>query len=137
MVQFFAALAVDGRLLAPRIASGATPLAPPDSIPLSGEQIEALRSAMVEVVNAPGGTARGSRLRRWTLAGKTGTAQNPHGDDHAWFLGFAPAEDPKIVAVAIVEMGGHGSSAAAPIVSRLIDFYLEKEMPAETEVAER
>lgn len=137
MVQFFSALAGDGRLLAPRIASGVTALAPPDSIPLSGEQIEALKSAMVEVVNAPGGTARGSRLRRWTLAGKTGTAQNPHGDDHAWFLGFAPAEDPKIVAVVVVEMGGHGSSAAAPIVSRLIDFYLEKEMPVETEVADR
>jgi cell division protein FtsI/penicillin-binding protein 2 len=77
-------------------------------------------------LNEPTGTARGSRLRDWTLAGKTGTAQNPHGEDHAWFIGFAPAEDPAIVAAAVVEAGGHGSSAAAPIVSRLIDFYLRE-----------
>jgi cell division protein FtsI/penicillin-binding protein 2 len=77
-------------------------------------------------LNEPTGTARGSRLRDWTLAGKTGTAQNPHGEDHAWFIGFAPAEDPAIVAAVVVEAGGHGSSAAAPIVSRLIDFYLRE-----------
>ncbi len=78
----------------------------------------------MEVVNEAGGTARGSRLADWTLAGKTGTAQNPHGEDHAWFIGYAPAEDPEIVAAVVVEFGGHGSSAAAPIVSKLIAYYL-------------
>jgi len=138
MAQFFAALSADGVLPVPRIV-GSVPLdAPVDTLPLNAEQIEVLRGAMIEVVNADGGTARGSRLRRWTLAGKTGTAQNPHGEDHAWFLGFAPAEDPQIVAAVIVEAGGHGSSAAAPIVSRLIDFYLERQLePGTGEVASK
>jgi penicillin-binding protein 2 len=125
MAQFFAALANGGILPTPRIGRDGPRAEPAGTLPLTAEQLDQLRNAMIEVVNAPGGTARGSRLRRWTLAGKTGTAQNPHGEDHAWFLGFAPAEDPAIVAVAIVEQGGHGSSVAAPIVSRLIAYYLE------------
>jgi penicillin-binding protein 2 len=130
MAQFYAALATEGTLPTPRVARDAPSPGPPDTVPLNSEQIHALRDAMVEVVNVAGGTARGSRLRDWTLAGKTGTAQNPHGLDHAWFVGFAPAEDPQIVAAMIVEQGGHGSSAAAPIVSRLIDFYLQSRVPA-------
>lgn len=124
MAQYFAALAADGTLPTPRISRSGPVAEPAGRLPLSGDDIATLRSALVEVVNADGGTARGSRLRRWTLAGKTGTAQNPHGEDHAWFVGFAPAENPAIVAAVLVEAGGHGSSAAAPIVSRLIDYYL-------------
>ncbi len=133
MAQIFAALASDGTLPTPRV-SGNGPLAEPvGTLPLDAEQLAQLKNALVEVVNSSTGTARGSRLRDWTLAGKTGTAQNPHGLDHAWFVGFAPAENPSIVAVAIVEHGEHGSSAAAPIVSRLIGYYLESQPPAEEE----
>jgi penicillin-binding protein 2 len=126
MAQIYAALANGGTLPTPRVARTAVAPEPAGSLPLDVEQLAVLRDALVAVVNEPTGTARGSRLRDWTLAGKTGTAQNPHGDDHAWFIGFAPAEDPQIVAVALVEAGSHGSSAAAPIVSRLIDFYLRE-----------
>jgi penicillin-binding protein 2 len=125
MAQFFAALASDGGLVTPRVARDGPLSEPAARIPLDETQLLELRAALVEVVNEAGGTARGSRLRRWTLAGKTGTAQNPHGEDHAWFIGFAPAEAPAIVAMMIVEAGGHGSSAAAPYVSRLIERYLE------------
>jgi len=125
MAQYYGALASDGRQPTPRVARDGPVAEPAGRLPLDEEQLAVLRAALVEVVNAPGGTARGSRLSRWTLAGKTGTAQNPHGEDHAWFIGFAPAEDPAIVVAAVVEAGGHGSSAAAPIVSRLIDYYLE------------
>jgi penicillin-binding protein 2 len=125
MAQFFAALASDGGLVTPRVARDGPLSEPAARIPLDEAQLLELRAALVEVVNEAGGTARGSRLRRWTLAGKTGTAQNPHGEDHAWFIGFAPAEAPAIVAMMIVEAGGHGSSAAAPYVSRLIERYLE------------
>jgi penicillin-binding protein 2 len=125
MAQYYAALADDGRLLTARVARDGPVAEPAGRLPLSEEQLAVLRAALVEAVNAPGGTARGSRLSRWTLAGKTGTAQNPHGADHAWFIGFAPADDPAIVVAAVVEAGGHGSTAAAPIVSRLIDYYLE------------
>ncbi|MGD2154538.1 MAG: penicillin-binding protein 2 [Gemmatimonadales bacterium] len=137
MTQIFAALANGGTLPTPRVARiGPTP-EPAGTLPLDAEQLAVLDSALVAVLNEPTGTARGSRLRDWTLAGKTGTAQNPHGEDHAWFIGFAPAEDPLIVATVLVEAGGHGSSAAAPIVSRLIDFYLRErvEVPEVIEVA--
>ncbi len=129
MAQFFAALASDGTLPTPRVGRDGPVAEPAYRVPLDSEDLMGLRSALVEVVNAEGGTARGSRLRRWTLAGKTGTAQNPHGKDHAWFIGFAPAEDPEIVTAVLVEGGGHGSSAAAPIASRLIDFYLQRLHP--------
>ncbi len=137
MVQFFAALANGGTLPTPRVARDGPTAEPAGKLPLSAEQHEVLRAALVEVVNEAGGTARGSRLADWTLAGKTGTAQNPHGEDHAWFIGYAPAEDPAIVAVAVVEAGGHGSSAAAPIVSQLIAHYLsaQREERAEPKAA--
>jgi penicillin-binding protein 2 len=127
MAQFYAALASDGTLPVPRVARDGPVTEPGLKLPLTDDQLQVLRSALVEVVNSETGTARGSRLRDWTLAGKTGTSQNPHGEDHAWFVGFAPAEDPQIVAAAVVENAGHGSSQAAPVVSRLIRFYLEKE----------
>lgn len=137
MAQIFAALANGGTLPTPRVARTGPAPEPAGSLPLDAEQLGVLHDALVAVLNEPTGTARGSRLRDWTLAGKTGTAQNPHGEDHAWFIGYAPAEDPVIVAAAIVEAGGHGSSAAAPIVSRLIDFYLRERIaePEGTEVA--
>ena len=58
------------------------------------------------------------------VAGKTGTAQNPHGNEHAWFCAFAPARNPRIAAACVVENAGHGSAVAAPIVGKLIERYL-------------
>ena len=60
-----------------------------------------------------------------TVAGKTGTAQNPHGEDHAWFIAFAPVEDPRITVTVLVENGGHGSSVAAPIAQKVLSTYFE------------
>lgn len=58
------------------------------------------------------------------IAGKTGTAQNPHGFDHGWYIGFAPYESPTIAVAVIIENGGFGSISAAPIASLLIEQYL-------------
>jgi penicillin-binding protein 2 len=58
------------------------------------------------------------------VAGKTGTAQNPHGADHGWFIGFAPADKPEIIVGSIMEKALHGSSVA-PWVVRIIRRYLE------------
>ena len=69
------------------------------------------------------GTAVRSRIANLHIAGKTGTAQNPHGLDHGWFIGFAPAEAPEVVVGAIVEFGEHGSSIA-PMVTRIIARHL-------------
>lgn len=58
------------------------------------------------------------------VAGKTGTAQNPHGQDHGWFISFAPMNNPKIAVAVLVENGGYGSISAAPIASLMIEQYL-------------
>lgn len=62
------------------------------------------------------------------VVGKTGTAQNPHGFDHGWYIGFAPMNNPTIAVAVIVENGGFGSISAAPIASLLIEQYLTGEV---------
>jgi penicillin-binding protein 2 len=89
---------------------------------LSAEQRAALEKGLVEVI-LPGGTAASAALRGVTLGGKTGTSQNPHGDDHAWFVGVAPMDDPKIVVAVMLEFGGHGYRAAR-IAAAMIAKYL-------------
>lgn len=80
-----------------------------------------LRQALLSVVE--GGTAAASRIEDLRIAGKTGTAQNPQGEDHGWFVAFAPVEAPRIVVAAIVEFAQHGSTVA-PMVTRIIARYL-------------
>jgi len=58
------------------------------------------------------------------VAGKTGTAQNPPNPDHAWFVGYAPFDNPRIAVAVIVENGGFGGTAAAPIAGAMIRKYL-------------
>lgn len=70
-------------------------------------------------------TARTSRVQGITICGKTGTAENPHGKDHAVFQAFAPRENPKIAIVCFVENAGFGGTYAAPIASLLIERYLK------------
>lgn len=60
------------------------------------------------------------------MGGKTGTAQNPHGNEHALFCGFAPFDRPTIVGCVVVENAGHGSVAAAPIVQQVFIRYFQK-----------
>ncbi|MEE9171159.1 MAG: penicillin-binding transpeptidase domain-containing protein, partial [bacterium] len=54
------------------------------------------------------------------------TAQNPHGEDHAWFIGFGPFENPKVAIVVLVENGGGGGAKAAPKAGELLKFYFDK-----------
>ena len=83
-----------------------------------------IHEGMRRVVEEPGGTARGARVKGISIAGKTGTAENPHGKDHAVFIAFAPIEDPKIAIAVYVENSGFGGTWAAPIASLLIEQYL-------------
>ena len=71
-----------------------------------------------------GGTASIAAVPGLDICGKTGTAQNPHGDDHSVFICFAPKDNPKIAVAAFVENGGYGASYAAPIASLLTEMYL-------------
>lgn len=121
VMRFYEALAGNGTAPPPYLAaprSGAKPL----DLGLTAAQLDVLREAMIAVVTR--GTAAASQGRALNVAGKTGTAQNPHGDDHGWFVGFAPADHPQIIVGAIMEKALHGSSVA-PWVVRVIQRYLE------------
>ncbi|MFI3258874.1 MAG: penicillin-binding transpeptidase domain-containing protein [Rikenellaceae bacterium] len=71
-----------------------------------------------------GSSAYWARIKSLDMCGKTGTAQNPHGEDHSTFLSFAPRNNPKIAVSVYVENGGWGSSAALPIASLVQEYYL-------------
>lgn len=94
------------------------------SLDFSPKVIQLVREGMMRVVNAPGGTGGSARIPNVVVAGKTGTAENPHGDDHSWFVGFAPYDDPKIAVAIMVENAGYGGSRAAPIASLVMEQYL-------------
>lgn len=66
------------------------------------------------------GTGRGVDTPQLSLAGKTGTAENPRGRAHSWFIGFAPAEEPELAVAVLVEHGGYGAQSAAPIARDLL-----------------
>ncbi|TGE17007.1 penicillin-binding protein 2 [Hymenobacter elongatus] len=81
---------------------------------------------MQAVVDGRGGTGNFASLAQFgiSVAGKTGTVQNPHGEDHATFAAFAPAEDPKIAIAVFIENAGFGGTSAAPLASLMIEKYL-------------
>jgi len=126
MARFYSALATDGSAAKPEIVRGKPDRSP--IVKLSPELLDQLRGALVGVVE--GGTASRSAIKGVQLAGKTGTAQSGTLDengkelDHAWFVGFAPANDAKIVVAVMIEFGGHGTRAAA-IASAIIANYLK------------
>ena len=108
-------------------------------LPISNKTLKIIRQGMWNVVNNVRGTARLSKLDEIDICGKTGTAQVVsrkknstvrRTDDldiirpHAWFVAYAPADNPRIAVTVFVEHGGHGSSTAAPIASTLIKTYL-------------
>lgn len=89
---------------------------------ISREHFDPVVEGLFQVVEA--GTARSARVEGITMCGKTGTAQNPHGDDHSMFAGFAPRDNTKIAIAVVVENGGFGSAYAAPIASLMVEKYL-------------
>ena len=74
------------------------------------------------------GTGRYYLIDGIEVAGKTGTAENPHGKDHAVFIGYAPLEKPQIAVAVVVENAGFGATWAAPIASLMIEQYLTGEI---------
>jgi penicillin-binding protein 2 len=107
-------------------------------LPVSAENLAIVRQGLWDVVNGSRGTARAYKIEGIEMVGKTGTAQvfsrkkdSEYSDDlpdhlkaHAWFVAYAPVENPKIAVAVMVEHGEHGSSTAAPIASDLIKDYL-------------
>lgn len=95
-------------------------------IDISQQTIDYVRQGM-NATTREGGTASYFSSLPKAIAGKTGTAENPHGRDHGLFVAYGPAESPELVVVCIVEQGGFGSTAAGPIVYRAFEeFFREK-----------
>lgn len=86
--------------------------------PSEGNWASQVAAMMVSVVNE--GTGSGAALRGIQVAGKTGTAENPHGNPHAWFIGFAPADNPQVAIAVIVENAGSGGKTAAPLARQIL-----------------
>jgi penicillin-binding protein 2 len=96
-------------------------------LPIADTIIETVRNAMWGVVHEGGGTGHKAETpgaHDCLIAGKTGTAQNPHGLSHAWFISFAPFDHPKIAMCVLVENAGFGGDVSAPITRKLVKYYL-------------
>ncbi|MDP9899428.1 penicillin-binding protein 2 [Variovorax ginsengisoli] len=122
---------------------------PADDLGFAPANVAVVRDGLVSVVSA--GTARGVFAgAAYQAAGKTGTAQavtqaqntkynaralEEHQRDHALFMGFAPANDPKIAVAVIVENAGWGAGAAAPLARRVFDYWLANQYPSEADMA--
>ena len=91
---------------------------------LDAENFDIVHDGMQWVIEEPWGTARRARIDSLHYCGKTGTSQNPHGEDHSVFICFAPRENPKIAIAVFVENAGGGGSMAAPIAGLLVEQYL-------------
>jgi len=155
LAQATAILANNGLALRPRLVSaitnaktGATTLTKivvNEKIPLDENNLEIIKLGMIDVT-LPGGTAASVGVNAgYSIAAKTGTAQvvgikqnekynanliDERHRDHALFIAYAPAEEPKIALAVIVENGGHGGSAAGPIARKVMDYYLLGKLPA-------
>lgn len=119
-------------------------LSPHIPLSISQESLELVRAAMIDVTRPGGTAAQAGKDSPYAIAGKTGTAQvigQKQGEryvesrtperlrDHALFIAYAPAEDPKIALAVIAENGGHGGSTAAPIARQVMDYYLLGKKP--------
>lgn len=98
-----------------------------ENLPIDKKYFKIIKDGMFDVVNVAGGTASGARLVDIDVCGKTGTAENPHGRDHSWFVSFAPKENPKIAICVFVENAGFGSEVAAPIAHKILDTFFHPE----------
>jgi penicillin-binding protein 2 len=132
ILYFISGIATNGMCVSPRVVDkiiinddtltfSSTKKTP---LPWSSSTIEILRRGMLSVVSTPDGTGRLAFVPGLQVAGKTGTAQIGKGKEtHAWFVAFAPYEEPEIVIVVCVEEGGMGGSVAAPIVGKILKRY--------------
>lgn len=142
--RMIAMIANGGRMITPHLAKSILdgnrqkikdidiPLGAPQ---ISEEILKPIRDGLIGVVQGQG-TAGRLKASPFKIAGKTGTAQvvgyeskvakGERTNDHAWFVAYAPYDDPKIAVAVVVENGGHGGAAAAPVAQAIIDTYLSK-----------
>jgi penicillin-binding protein 2 len=146
MAYFAMTIANEGHTFKPRIKrgvqdpiAGVDSLVQPDSVkidtvqnasgrisPIRPETYAMVKRGMYMVVHGAHATGRAAAVPGITAGGKTGTAQNPHGESHAWFIGFAPFENPQIAWCVFIENGGGGGANAAPIARGIISLLLKE-----------
>jgi len=135
LAQYVALIANNGKSFIPHVVKGYIDDRTNQSVPIKFKEkktgidtkvFDIVKEGMYLVVNGAG-TATRIRMKEITIAGKTGTAQNPHGKDHAFFIGFAPYENPKIALAVVVENAGFGATWAAPIAQKMFQAYLLKD----------
>jgi peptidoglycan glycosyltransferase len=127
-------IANDGDLVAPRLVTsmtgrGGTRTIGPRSMGrvISATNAQDIKAAMVQAVEGPLGRqyTTGAKVPGVLTAGKSGTAQlGGTGEPHSWFIGFAPADAPKVVIAVLVEQAGRGGEVAAPMAGDLMSLYL-------------
>lgn len=134
MAMVAAAIANDGELKAPYLVSevrkgGADPVlkrytSPAIGFPLDGYTAEKLKGMMRQVVTR--GTATRANVRGLTVYGKTGTAQQTGGQDHAWFVGFAERDQAKLAFAVLIERGGAGGQVAVPVARQVLEAWRDE-----------
>jgi penicillin-binding protein 2 len=161
LLRLISAVANGGRLYLPQVVEKVEdiygnllkewPASEVGKVDVSEKTLQIIQQALMGAVNDPRGTGWACALKETKAAGKTGTAQVikmaqdfKKGDmermplklrDHAWFVAYAPFENPIIAVVVLVEHGGYGGAAAAPIAKRVIEKYLALEQGAPSKVA--
>ncbi len=135
LAQYVSLIANDGVTYTPHLVRGYLTNDTKKLVPFSFKKIDIgidssifniVKEGMFLVVNGSG-TAASIRSKDIQIAGKTGTAQNPHGKNHALFIGFAPFDNPKIAVAVFIENVGFGATWAAPIAKKMIEAYLLKD----------
>lgn len=123
MAKFYTALATDGKASTPRIVD--TTVIRTEALNLDPEKLRGLQLALGDVLTR--GTGASAQIKGLAIAGKTGTAQNPPNPDHAWFVGYAPVDNPRIVVAVLLEYGLHGT-AAARVATKMMERYLKTKL---------
>ncbi|HEY6907358.1 MAG TPA: penicillin-binding protein 2 [Ignavibacteriaceae bacterium] len=141
LAQYTALIANNGVTYTPHIVKGYLDNKTKEFIPFKFDKIDLgidkqvfdiVKEGMFLVVNGAG-TATHIKMSEIQIAGKTGTAQNPHGKDHALFIAFAPYDDPQIAVAVVVENVGFGATYAAPIAKEMIKAFLLKDKTRQDE----
>lgn len=118
VLRAYAAVANGGKLYTPKLNMKNEPEY--RQLEITPAIMNVLQKGLLEVTGS--GTGRRASQYGVQVAGKTGTAQNAHGEDHAWFAGYAPATKPRYAVVAIAEAGRGGSAVAGPMVGKMLNF---------------
>ena len=131
VAEMLSAVATDGKRYKPHLVSKilnddgsvAKTFEPEEEgkLPISESTLKLIQEGL-EAVTEEGGTAAFLKNLPVPVAGKTGTAENPHGLEHGWFIAYAPAKKPQLVVVCIVEQGSYGTISAAPIVKSILEY---------------